>query len=220
MTVGDTPAVMREDPLRVDWLEPSFFVDGLPGRVGLTFLPGKRGWSTRYADRWYERDLAADLADLERSGVRRLVLLIQDDELEQFGSREIVERGREHGVEVIRRPIRDRGVPESVAEMDEIVERIDETRGRAGDVAVACLGGIGRAGTVAACSLVAQGMTADEAIQRVRAARHPEAVESDDQQRFVAAYERHRRRSGAGRTSDSTTLEQAVDERLDDRPST
>ena len=85
---------MREDPLRVDWLEPSFFVDGLPGRVGLTFLPGKRGWSTRYADRWYERDLAADLADLETSGVRRLVLLVQDDELEQFGSREIVERGR------------------------------------------------------------------------------------------------------------------------------
>ena len=199
----------RADPLRVDWLEPRFFVDGLPGRVGMTFLPGKRGPSRLYPGRVFERDLRSDLADLQRLGVRRLVLLVEDHELERWGATEIVRAAHGFDLDVVRRPIRDGGVPKSAAEMDEIVARIDEERRRGGDVAVACVGGVGRTGTVVACALVGQGLDAAAAIGRVRATRHPQAVETADQQRFVADYAERRRRSAA---------DQPGDERLDDLP--
>ena len=176
------------DPLRVDWLEPAWFVDGLPGRLGVTFLPGKRGASMRYPGRFYDRELASDLADLRDAGIRRLILLIEDHELERWGSLEIVETARESRVEVIRRPIRDGGVPTSAAEMDEIVALLDEARASGANVAVACLGGVGRAGTVAACALIGQGLSAREAVARVRQARHPACVESREQLQFVADY--------------------------------
>jgi protein-tyrosine phosphatase len=53
------------------------------------------------------------------------------------------------------------------------------------------MGGVGRTGTVAACALVAAGGSADDAIRRVRAVRHPTAVETSEQVAFVRAYERH-----------------------------
>ena len=41
-----TPASTLD--LRIDWLEPAQLGDELPGRLGLTILPGKRGVSFRY----------------------------------------------------------------------------------------------------------------------------------------------------------------------------
>ena len=176
------------DPLRIDWLEPAWFVDGLPGRLGITHLPGKRGPSVLYPGRIYDRRLEPDLEDLRHAGVRRLILLIQDEELERWGSADIVEQAARHDVEIIRRPIRDGGVPRSPEEMDEIVELLREERARGGHVAVACLGGVGRAGTAAACALIGQGLSADDAVQRVRSARHPACVETRQQLDFVDAY--------------------------------
>ena len=74
--------------------------------------------------------------------------------------------------------------------MDAILERVALARD-GGDVAVACMGGVGRTGTVAACALVAAGHSAADAIARVRAVRHPTAVETAGQVAFVEDYERH-----------------------------
>jgi protein-tyrosine phosphatase len=73
--------------------------------------------------------------------------------------------------------------------MDDIQRLIDEARAR-GDVAVACMGGVGRTGMVAACALVRAGQPAERAIRRVRAIRHPTAVETAEQERFVRDYAR------------------------------
>ncbi len=156
--------------------------------MGLTYLPGKRGESLRYAGRVYRRDLDADLAALRAAGVRRLVLLIEDHELARWGDPQLVEIAERVGIEVLRRPMPDGGVPDRPEAMDEIVERIDEERGRGGGVAVACLGGVGRTGTVAACVLVRSGYEPDDAIAKVRLTRNPYCVESPTQQQFVRDY--------------------------------
>ncbi len=127
--------------------------------------------------------------------MRRLLLLVEDHELQRWGDPDIVDRGRRHGVEVLRHPIPDGRVPDSPAEMDEMLAEIRDGR-KEGDVAVACMGGIGRSGTVAACALVAEGMTPEEAVARVRAARHPEAVETAAQLRFVEDYARRHGATG------------------------
>jgi protein-tyrosine phosphatase len=176
--------------LRVDWFDAAELGGGLPGRLGLTFLPGKRGASIRYPGHVYDRDTAEDLAAIHAAGVRRLVLLVDDDELARWGDARIIELGRAAGIEVRRYPMRDGTPPPSHEVMDEILADIDS--GRAiGDVAVACMGGVGRSGTVAACALVRGGRSAREAIERVRVVRHPAAVETASQQDFVHSWAEH-----------------------------
>jgi protein-tyrosine phosphatase len=181
------------DPeLRIDWLEASRFADGRPGNLGLTILPGKHGVSYRYPGRVYRRELNADLAALRAAGVRRLVLLVDDSELRRWGDPSIVERGRINDVDVIRHPIEDGQPPPSIEAMDRILEDVRDGR-RSANVAVACMGGVGRTGTVAACALVEAGLDPDEAIAAVREARHPGAVETAAQQAFVRRFAQARR---------------------------
>jgi protein-tyrosine phosphatase len=182
-------AAYDERPLRVDWLEAATLADGRPGRLGLTFLPGKHGASFRYPGRVYRRDLGEDLRALADAGVRVLVLLVEDHELERWGSPAIVELAVEQGVRIERWPMIDGTAPGTIAEMRDIIASINRARD-AGDVAVACVGGVGRTGTVVACALVSAGMTAANSIAEVRRVRHPTAVETADQVAFVEAFAR------------------------------
>ncbi|HET7686606.1 MAG TPA: protein-tyrosine phosphatase family protein [Candidatus Limnocylindria bacterium] len=178
---------MGDDRLRIDWLPAERIGPG--GRLGLTILPGKRGASTRYPGRIYDRDLDADLAALRAAGVVRLVLLVDDGELARFGT-----PGRPPETwrpPVIRFPMPDGTAPPDVTTMDRILAEIEGAR-EAGNVAVACMGGVGRTGTVTACALVARGVSPPDAIAEVRRVRHPEAVETAEQEAFVRAYARHR----------------------------
>lgn len=173
--------------LPIDWLEPAQLGDRLPGRLGLTVLPGKHGISFRYPGRVYQRDVDGDFALLTSMGVRRLILLVDDAELRRWSDPRIVERGHAAGVEVIRHPIPDGRPPTSTEEMHAILSEIRDGRASA-NVAVACMGGVGRTGTVAACALVEGGMTPDDAIAAVRAVRHPTAVETVEQEGFVRSF--------------------------------
>lgn len=180
-----------DHPLRVDWLDRGSLGDERPGRLGLTFLPGKHGASLRYPGRVYDRDLDEDLASLAANGVGTLVLLVEDHELERWGDPDIVDLAVAHGVAVARRPLADGSAPVSVDDMRSILAAIEQARAH-GDVAVACMGGVGRSGTVAACALVDAGWAAAEAISEVRRVRHPTAVETPEQVAFVEAYARRR----------------------------
>jgi len=180
-----------DPPLRVDWIAGDDLGDGRPGRLGLTFLPGKHGQSFRYPGRVYRRDLARDIGSLVEAGVGYLALLVEDHELERWGEPGIVERAAGAGLTVGRWPMPDGSTPRDVAEMDAILAAIEAARERS-DVAVACMGGVGRTGTVAACALVAAGWDSSSAIAEVRRVRHPTAVETAEQEAFVEAFARHR----------------------------
>jgi len=180
-------AGLVDPPPRIDWVPAEDLSDARPGRIGMTVLPGKRGPSVRYPGRVYRADPDTDLAALRAAGIGRLVLLVEDDELARWGDAAIVARAARHGIEVDRRPIRDGSPPASTAAMDAILASIADGR-TVGDVGVACMGGVGRTGTVAACALVAAGWDAGAAIDRIRELRHPTAVETVAQERFVQTY--------------------------------
>lgn len=172
--------------LHIDWL-PEAMADGLAGRLGMTVLPGKHGVSVRYPGRVYRQDLSRDLAALHAAGVTLLELLVEDAELQRWGDSHLVEEAAERGIEVRRHPMPDGGVPVSLQEMDIILGELHTARCRGG-AAIACMGGVGRTGMVAACALVRQGVDPDEAIAAVRRARHPQAVETAAQRAFVRRY--------------------------------
>ena len=81
-----------DPPIHVDWIDPAVLADGLPGRLGLTILPGKRGKSIRYPGLVYRRDARADLVRLHGMGVGLLALLVEDRELERWGDPALVEQ--------------------------------------------------------------------------------------------------------------------------------
>ena len=53
---------------------------------------------------------------------------------------------------------------------------------------VTCMSGLGRSGTLAACCLVAAGLSPAAAIAAVRAARGPRALETIAQENFVVTF--------------------------------
>jgi protein-tyrosine phosphatase len=183
---------LLDPPLRVDWIDHGQLDDGRPGRLGLTFLPGKHGPSFRYPGRVYRRELEGDIATLLEAGVGYLALLVEDQELERWGDPDIVARAAAQGLTVDRWPMPDGKTPRDAAEMDAILAAIAVARERT-NAAVACMGGVGRTGTVAACALVAAGLAPAAAIAEVRLVRHPTAVETAEQEAFVDAFARHRR---------------------------
>ena len=182
----------HDPPPRIDWLPVSDLRDERPGRIGMTVVPGKHGASFRYPGHVYRSDMEADLRALGTAGVARLILLVEDHELARWSDAAIVDRAARLGIEVDRHPIPDGSPPSDPAAMDLILASVAQGRS-VGDVAVACMGGVGRTGTVVACALVAAGWEPDSAIARVRELRHPTAVETATQDRFVRTYWSERR---------------------------
>jgi protein-tyrosine phosphatase/nicotinamidase-related amidase/aminoglycoside phosphotransferase (APT) family kinase protein len=170
-----TRTVQAERVLRVDWVQSE---PVRPGRLGITICPGRR-------DRG--RDLGADLAQLRSAGATRLLCLSTDAELEWAGVSDLGSRARAAGLDYRSLAVPDQGTPEQREALEVVHWCYAGTR--AGEsVVVTCLGGLGRSGTVVACCLIAAGMTSDEAIVTVRAARGPRAVETVAQENFVATF--------------------------------
>lgn len=95
------------NPMRVHWVP----LDGVPrfrdvpGRLGMTFLPGKQGEG--FAGRHW-RDLRADAARLRGAhGVDTLVLLVEDHELAATRVPHIAEALTDAGIDLVRFPIVD-----------------------------------------------------------------------------------------------------------------
>lgn len=157
-----------------------------PGRLGLTFAPGKRAPGIH--GEW-RRDLAVDLARLrDVHAMQALVCLLEEHELVSLDIATYEDSVRQLGDVALRRlPIPDGGVPADGVATQKLVGWI-VTRLRVGaTVVVHCRGGLGRAGLVSACVLRALGLCAEDAMATVRMARRG-AIENRAQEDFVRAF--------------------------------
>jgi ADP-ribosylglycohydrolase/protein-tyrosine phosphatase len=176
------------DPIRVNWVDPAAVPEGAgwTGKLGMTFLPGKRD-EAKFGLRW--RDTVSDAATLSAAGVSTFLLLVEDFELELLRTPKVPAALGEAGIELIRFRIVDGDVPVDLAAFRRLLSDV-ERRLRAGEnVAVACRGGLGRTGTTVACLLVGEGLTADEAVTLVRATPRG-TIENDRQLDFVRRWAR------------------------------
>ena len=170
-------SLARSVRLRVDWLDPRWTA---PGRFGLTILPGRKDWG---------RNLADDIATLQAERVTRVLCLSPLDELHRYGVDDLLAAYAAAAIQVRLLPVVDQQAG-SQEEMRDAVRWIDGAL-RAGENVVAhCVGGIGRSGMAAASYLCARGVEPDEAIEAVRKARSPRALETPAQEQFVRDFPR------------------------------
>ena len=175
------------NPIRVDWIDLAA-VPGLgdaPGRLGMTFLPGKQyvGWQ---GPAW--RDLDRDVKRLrEDHGCDLFLLLVEDHELVSTRTTALVEVFERHGIELRRHPVVDMDVPIDGPAYRAMLEGLTAAIREGRSVVVACRGGLGRTGTAVACLLVDAGTEPDEAIAHTRASRR-NTIERGSQVALVRAW--------------------------------
>jgi ADP-ribosylglycohydrolase/protein-tyrosine phosphatase len=180
----------RSHPIRVDWVNLAS-VPGLakaPGRLGMTFLPGKQ-YLSDWSGEWW-RDLERDVARLRGDHMCDVfLLLVEDHELEWTRTTDLPSAFERHGIELRRHQVVDMNVPTDRAAygatLDGLVSAVREGR----SVVVACRGGLGRTGTAVACALAGEGMDADDAILLTRASRK-NTIERGVQVDWVRAWAR------------------------------
>ena len=114
-----------------------------------------------------------------------LVTLLEQHELAELG--DLGSAARRAGLSWLPFPIPDMWIPSDLTVTRHLVAEI--LRGLEGGdgVVIHCWGGLGRAGTIAACCLVARGAPPERALALVRAARDG-AVQSDVQEQFVRSF--------------------------------
>jgi hypothetical protein len=182
----------ENDPIRVAFVDPASH--GLPGSLGLTFAPGKCGPGV-YAT--WERDLAMDLVRLrDEYGTRVLVTLIEEHEMREAGIPDLRRAVGRAGMTSLWFPIADVSTPRRPQDPIPLVGRILRHLTAGDTVVVHCMGGLGRAGTIASCVLAARGVEPARAIALVRAVR-PGAVQTPTQAEFVQLFRDAWRRDGA-----------------------
>lgn len=138
---------------------------------GTWIVPGKL-----LACAYPRREAALDA--LTRRGVSRLINLHERAHQPSRLAR--------HGLEQVHVPIRDFTAP-TPDQIERVLSALDDVLANGRTVAIHCGGGLGRTGTLLACSLVRTGLGADEAIARLRALR-PGSVETRAQVAAVTAY--------------------------------
>ena len=130
----------------------------------------------------WARDLNLDVEAIRAWGASIVVTLVEDRELVRYRVKDLGAAVTAAGMAWRHLPIRDVSTPDAAWEMAWAAQRdiIHGELERGGKVLVHCLGGLGRAGTVASRILIEQGVTPGDAMAAVRAVR-PGAIETAGQ---------------------------------------
>ncbi|MGK0433344.1 MAG: protein-tyrosine phosphatase/nicotinamidase-related amidase [Planctomycetota bacterium] len=173
-----TRRLQQSTKLRVDWLEHDAVSEG---RIGLSILPGRKDWKRRIGE---------DLKDLEKDGIGSVMCLVPGGELAQYGVSDLLDAYKSRGFQVCHLGFVDQ-MAASIEDMDRAVDWLDDQVASNKSVLIHCVGGLGRSGMAAACWLVRRGLSAERALEVVRTARGPRAVETRVQEALVAEYATH-----------------------------
>lgn len=135
----------------------------VPGKVAGTPMPG------------VVQKMDFDLVSLRTMGITMLITLTETDFPQEALHR--------HGLRNLHLPIRDREPP-TLAQVKMLIARMDALLKKGEVLAVHCLAGLGRTGTVLASWLIQDGLSAQAALDRIRKIE-PGYVQSVEQEQFL-----------------------------------
>jgi protein-tyrosine phosphatase len=115
--------------------------------------------------------LESEIKGWREAGIDVVVSLLTDSDNSYLGLSSEAELCRSHGLQFIRFPIVDCGVPDSVDETLELVKELNELSTSGKGIGFHCHGCIGRAPLIASCVLMYSGASAEAAFDLVSVAR-------------------------------------------------
>lgn len=171
--------LLATNELRVDFIETQDIDASVSGRLGLTILPGRRDKN---------RHLVDDLAAIKRANIDKVYCLISADEFSEYGVPNLLEEYQKAGIDATHFAILDQKTPSEGA-LRPVIQEINSLLQSGKAILLHCVGGLGRSGLVAACSLKTLfALSAKDAISLVRKYRSDRAVETKGQEKFVADF--------------------------------
>lgn len=156
-----------------------YWIDG-PWLGRLAISPRPRG------NDWLEDEVRA----WRKAGVDVLVSLLTEDESADLGLTQEKKFCRTHGIQFFSFPIIDRSIPASRKAALDLVMKLEALLQAGKHIAIHCRQGIGRAALLAICTLIAFGMEAEHAIQRVSTARGLPVPETSEQRKWAIDFAR------------------------------
>jgi protein-tyrosine phosphatase len=157
----------------------AYWIPG-PWRGRLAILPRPRGGE------WLADEVAAWLA----AGIDVVVSALEDSEIEELELGEEHAACRAEGIEFVRFPIPDRGIPAALRPAAELIRQLEARLGEGKNVALHCRQGVGRSAILAASLLVTAGVDAAGALERVRNARGCPVPDTPEQRAWVERFAR------------------------------
>ncbi|KAI8068196.1 protein-tyrosine phosphatase-like protein [Gongronella butleri] len=167
------------------------------GNLAMSSCPGKKVRLTgpvrgRAA---INRDLELDFARMRSFGITTLVCCLEDSELDYLGASwpKYSAIAVQQGLHVLRLPMIEGSCPNTLEEVDAVIEVVNGKIRRGENVLTHCRGGVGRAGLFACCWLIHNTfcLSAERAVRYVRIRRSPKAIETMRQAEFVIHYAQH-----------------------------
>ena len=119
-------------------------------------------------------------------GIRRMVSLLEDHEVRSLGLGVTQGLCDEYGMEFIRFPIPDRGVPPEPRTAFALIAHLHQGLENGIETVIHCRAGIGRTGMMAAAILVREDLEVDRAFDMVSKARRVQVPDTPEQRGWVA----------------------------------
>ncbi len=134
------------------------------------------------------RSLAAVFRELSARDVSKLVSLLTDDDMAALDLVEEASAAGAQGIEFIRFPVVDFGLPDPELLRAE-VSRLCEALRQGESIAIHCRAGIGRTGVLASCILKGLGYASEDAMAHVAAARRVSIPDTEAQREFIEEFQ-------------------------------
>jgi protein-tyrosine phosphatase len=152
-------AILSAIPYWVDTSALARTADGSQPRIGI--VPCPTGG----------RHLATALRGVREQGINTLVSLLGADEVRVLGLQAEEKVCREAGIDYRWFPVDDHSIPESMERFRALVEQLQIDLHAGKGVGAHCFAGIGRSCMLLACLLCLEGLTSEEALATLSAAR-------------------------------------------------
>src|SRR5262245_20513522 len=125
---------------------------------------------------------------VEESGLEGVVSLLESSELGGLELGYEKEACLAQGLSFLSFPITDRSVPLSKQETLVFAQSLSDLLHSGRNVAIHCLAGIGRSTIIAACVLLLNGLTIDDALVRIARARGCRVPDTPEQRKWIAQF--------------------------------
>jgi protein-tyrosine phosphatase len=132
--------------------------------------------------------LADEVRGWAELGFGVAVSLLADDEITELGVAEEQQACQRAGIDFVRFPVPDRGVPASGGAWTVLVDGLATQLRRDRTVGIHCRGGIGRSGMLAVAVLVRLGMATEPAMEAVAKARGVAVPDTSEQTEWIRTW--------------------------------